>query len=201
MDLSKSHVIFKNQYVRKLVSLKDICRNEFSFIRIVLKLTFLFQLFKKFRENIICPMKAKSTISAEIFFRETFSGYSIEIDNSVYFLRRHNRFWKSNYLIGENFVGQNFSSFFSDKNFYLYVKKVTYEKRWLQLQNLVILLEFLSYIKYLMIASYNWWKFIPWYCLNTILKCHYANTMFSWKYYEYVSTRVFKIAVQKTTSK
>ena len=85
MDLSKSHVIFKNQYVRKLVSLKDICRNEFSFIRIILKLTFLFQLFKKFRENIICPMKAKSTISAEIFFRETFSGYSIEIDNCLFF--------------------------------------------------------------------------------------------------------------------
>ena len=129
MDLSKSHVIFKNQYVRKLVSLKDICRNEFSFIRIVLKLTFLFQLFKKFRENIICPMKAKSTISAEIFFRETFSGYSIEIGNSVYFLRRHNRYWRSNYLFEEISSCKNFSSLFSDGTFYLYVKKVTYEKR------------------------------------------------------------------------
>ena len=150
----------------------------------------MFQLFKKSRENIICPMKAKSTISAELFFRETFSGYSIEIGNSVYFLRRHNRYWRSNYLFEEISSCKNFSSLFSDGTFYLYVKKVTYEKRWLQLQNLVILVEFLSYIKHLMIASYNWWKFITWYCLNTILPCHYANTMFLWKYYEYISTKV-----------
>ena len=30
---------------------------------------------------------------------------------------------------------------------------------------------------------------------------HYANTMLLWKYYEYVSTKFFKIAMQKTVSK
>ena len=62
-------------------------------------------------------MKAKSTISAELFFRETFSGYSIEIGNSVYFLRRHNRYWRSNYLIGENFIVQKFFVTFLWRNF------------------------------------------------------------------------------------
>ena len=30
---------------------------------------------------------------------------------------------------------------------------------------------------------------------------HYANTMLLWKYYEYVSMKFFKIAMQKTVSK
>ena len=50
-----------------------ICRNESSFISIILniwrKLTFLFQLLSKFWENVILPMKAKSTISTKIFSR------------------------------------------------------------------------------------------------------------------------------------
>ena len=29
----------------------------------------------------------------------------------------------------------------------------------------------------------------------------YANTMLLWKYYEYLSTKVFNIAIKKTTSK
>ena len=67
-DLAKSHLILKNQYVRKLISLGYICRNEF--LNILRKLTLLFQLFSKFWENVIWPMKAKSTGSAKIFFRE-----------------------------------------------------------------------------------------------------------------------------------
>ena len=50
-----------------------------------------------------------------------------------------------------------------------------------------------------MIASYNWWK------INTvILRECYHDTMQTllWKYYEYVSTKVLKIAMEKkTTSK
>ena len=38
-------------------------------------------------------------------------------------------------------------------------------------------------------------KFIPWYCVNTMLPWHYANTMLLWKYLEYVSTKVLKIAM------
>ena len=57
MHLAKSHLILKSQYARKFILQRYICRNEFSFIRIILniwqKLTFLFQLFPKFRENII----------------------------------------------------------------------------------------------------------------------------------------------------
>ena len=44
----KSHLILKNHYVRKFISLRYIGRNESSFIKIILniwwKLTFLFQL-------------------------------------------------------------------------------------------------------------------------------------------------------------
>ena len=100
-------LILKNQYVRKLISLGYTCRNEFSFIRIILnslrKLTFLLQLFSKFRENVIWPVKAKSPIFAKIFFRETLQGLCIETDDSVYFWRRHNRFLKKNYLKKGNF--------------------------------------------------------------------------------------------------
>ena len=42
-------------------------------------------------------MKAKSAISAKIFSRKTLYGLCIEIDNSAYFWRRHNRFHKNNY--------------------------------------------------------------------------------------------------------
>ena len=37
-------------------------------------------------------MKAKSAISAKIFFRKTVYGLCIEIHNSVYFWRRHNSY-------------------------------------------------------------------------------------------------------------
>ena len=42
-------------------------------------------------------MKAKPAISAKMFFRKTLYGLCIEIDNSAYFWRRHNRFHKNNY--------------------------------------------------------------------------------------------------------
>ena len=75
MDLAKSHLILKEQYVRKFTSLKYVCRNQFSLIGIILnvsrKLTFLFQLFLNFRENKVWPMKAKSATFPKIFFRET----------------------------------------------------------------------------------------------------------------------------------
>ena len=101
-DLTKSHLILlTNQYVRKLILLRYICR-------IILKLTLLHQVFSKFRENVIWPVKSKPTISAKIFFRETLKGLCIETDNSAYFWRLHDRFRKTNYLIRENFVGQNF---------------------------------------------------------------------------------------------
>ena len=100
--LAKSHLILKNQYVRKLISLGYICRYEFSFIRIIWinlwKLTFLYQLFLKLRENIIWPMIAKSPISVKISFRKALYGLCIEIDNSAYFWRRHNRFHRNNYM-------------------------------------------------------------------------------------------------------
>ena len=138
--MAKSHLILKNQYVRKLISLRYICRNEFSPIRIILKLTFLFQLFPKFRENVIWPVKAKSTLSAKIFFRETLWGFYIEIDNSAYFQRVTTDFGKTITLSGKiswgkTFVGKNFrhlamiSSFFSNKNCYLYMKKANIWKK------------------------------------------------------------------------
>ena len=69
------------------------------------KLTFLFQLFSKFRENVIWPMKAKSTISAKIFLRETLWGLYIKTDSSAYFWRRDNRFFlKNNYMDSQNLV-------------------------------------------------------------------------------------------------
>ena len=86
----------------KTHSLGRICRNEFSFIRIIFsnwrKLTFLFQLFSKFWENVIWPKKAKSAISAKIFFRKTLWGLCTETDISTYFWQRHDRFHKNNYL-------------------------------------------------------------------------------------------------------
>ena len=120
MDLAKSHLILKNQYMKKFILLRYICRNEFSNLTLTLKLTLLFQLFSKFRENVIWPIKAKSMISAKIFFRETPEGFYIEIDNKAYFWRRHNRFRKNYYLIGNNFVGENFrhAKFFVRENFH-----------------------------------------------------------------------------------
>ena len=108
MDLTKSHLILKNQYVRKLILLRYICGNEYSPIRIILKLTFLFQLFSKFRKNVVWPVKAKPKISAKIFVRQTLKVLCIETENSAYFWRLHNRFRKSNYLIKEIFVEQKF---------------------------------------------------------------------------------------------
>ena len=69
--LAKSHLILDSIYEKTLL-VWCICRYEFSFIRIILinwwKLTFLYQLFSKFWENVIWPVKAKSAISAKIFF-------------------------------------------------------------------------------------------------------------------------------------
>ena len=112
----------------------------------IFKLNFNFKInalvsiiFKISRE---CNLTNKSQIHdiREIFFRETPEGFYIEIDNKAYFWRRHNRFRKNYYLIGNNFVGQNFrhakffirdnfhhlakiSSLFYNKNCYLYMKK------------------------------------------------------------------------------
>ena len=107
-DMTKSHLILKNQLMRKPISLGYICRNNFSPIKIILKLTLLFQLFSKLRENVIWLMKAKPTISAKMFFRKTLNDLCIETDNSAYFWRFQNKFGKSNCLIKENFVGKNF---------------------------------------------------------------------------------------------
>ena len=52
---------------------------------------------------------------------------------------------------------------------------------------------FWSHMKHLMIATDE--KFIPWYCVNTMLPWHYANTMLLWKYSEYVSTKIFKFVM------
>ena len=58
------------------ILLQYICGNDFSPIRIIFKLTFLFQLFSKFRENVIWPMKAKFTIYAKTLFRETLKAFA-----------------------------------------------------------------------------------------------------------------------------
>ena len=72
--LAKSHLVLNYQYVRKLFSLGYICRYGFSFIKIILinwwKLTFLYQLFSKFRENVIWSMKAKICNIRENIFQE-----------------------------------------------------------------------------------------------------------------------------------
>ena len=112
MDLTKSHLILKNQYVRKLILLRYICGNEYSPIRIILKLTFLFQLFSKFRKNVVWPVKAKPKISAKIFVRQTLKVLCIETENSAYFWRLHNRFRKSNlsrkFSSSKSFLGKKF---------------------------------------------------------------------------------------------
>ena len=68
----------KNQYVRIHISLWDICRNGFSFIRIILnnmrKLTFFFQIFSKIRENVPWPMKFKYILIYSQYPRKHFSG-------------------------------------------------------------------------------------------------------------------------------
>ena len=100
--LAKSHLVLNYQYVRKLFSLGYICRYEFSFIKIILinwwKLTFLYQLFSKFRENVTWPMKTKSAISAKMFSKKTPYGLCVESDNRAYFWWLHNRFHKNNYM-------------------------------------------------------------------------------------------------------
>ena len=100
--LAKSHLILKNQYERKLFFLGYISRHEFSFIKVILinwwKLTFLYQLFSKFRENVTWPMKTKSAISAKMFSKKTPYGLCVESDNRAYFWWLHNRFHKNNYM-------------------------------------------------------------------------------------------------------
>ena len=156
--LAKSYLILKNQHVKKLFSLGYIYRYEFSFIRIILinwwKLTFLYRLFSKFRENVNWPMKAKSAISAKIFFRKTLYGLCIEIDKIVYFWRRHNRFHKNNYMKKAPEV-----------NRFFVIYKISYDR-----------------VLRLMKNSYRDMR-------------HYVNTMLLLKYYEYVSTKFFKIAM------
>ena len=127
------------------------------------KLTFLFQLFSKFRENAIWPMKAKSTISAKIFFRETLWGLYIKTDSSAYFWRRDNRFFEKT-IIWRKVTWITKSREFSR----------VFGQKW-----------------NLFIAPYNWWK-----VHTVILRKYYVtmtNIMWLWKYYEYVSTKTFKI--------
>ena len=59
------------------------------------------------------------------------------------------------------------------------------------------LVEFLPYIRYLMAASDNRRKIHTVTLRKYYVTCHYANTMLLWKYYEYVTTKVFKIAIRK----
>ena len=99
--------------IREKTDLVTICGNEYLPIRIILKLTVLFQLFSKFRKNVVWPVKAKPKISAKIFVKETLKGLCIETENSAYFWRLHNRIRKSNYLITEIFVVQKFFRNFS----------------------------------------------------------------------------------------
>ena len=67
------------------------------------------------------------------------------------------------------------------------------------MKKLVNLLEFLVIYKYLTIASYNRLK------THTVIlcKCYGTISLFStmllWAYYEYVSTNVFKITIQKNS--
>ena len=138
----------------------------------MLKLTLLFQLFSKFWGNTIWPIKAKSTISAKIFFRETLWGLCIKTDKSAYFWRRTTDFrktfkWKKITSITKS---REISRIFGHIWNILWLHLITDEKS------------------------------IPWYCVITILPWHYANTMLLWKYYEYVSRNVFK-TVKKATSK
>ena len=135
-DLAKSHLILlTNQYVRKLILLRYICR-------IILKLTFLLQLFSKFRENVIWPVKSKPTIPAKIFFRETRKGLCIETVNSAYFEGFTIDFGKvitlsGKILLGKTFVGKNvchlakISYIFSNESFYLLILCKFYGTLWL----------------------------------------------------------------------
>ena len=77
-DLTYSRLILKNQYVRKYIPLWYICRSGFSFIRIILnnvrKLTFLFQILLKIRENVPWPTKFKYIPMYSQYPRKYFSG-------------------------------------------------------------------------------------------------------------------------------
>ena len=77
-DLTYSRLILKNQYVRKYIPLWYICRSGFSFIRIILnnvrKLTFLFQILLKIRENKPWPTKFKYIPMYSQYPRKYFSG-------------------------------------------------------------------------------------------------------------------------------
>ena len=87
-------------------------------------------------------MKAKSTIYSKTLSLKRFKAFAqkliaVRISDVV-----TTDFGKTITLSGENFVGQNFlsgkfsspnqKSFFSYENFYLDMKKVIYEKRYLQ---------------------------------------------------------------------
>ena len=79
-------------------------------------------------------------------------------------------------------------------------KKLLYEKRQLQLQNLVNSAEYLFILwNILWLNLITDEKFIPWYCVNTMLPWNYANTMLLWKYYVYASKKVFKIIMWKNS--
>ena len=77
-DLTYSRLILKNQYVRKYIPLWYICRSGFSFIRIILnnvrKLTFLFQILLKIRENVPWPTKFKYIPMYSQYPQKYFSG-------------------------------------------------------------------------------------------------------------------------------
>ena len=70
----------RNQYVRKLISLGYICRNEFSFISIILniwwQLTILFRLFSKFRENVIWQWKLNLGCRRKYFSGKRFKAFA-----------------------------------------------------------------------------------------------------------------------------
>ena len=132
MDLTKSHLILKNHYVRKLILLRYICVNEYSPIRIILKL------FSKFRKNVVWPVKAKPKISAKIFVRQTLKDLCTETENSAYFwgftidLRKAItlKFSSSKSFPGKKFASpsQNFVNFFQREILPLYKKGNMWKK-------------------------------------------------------------------------
>ena len=119
-------------------------------MNILRKLTLLFQLFSKFWENVIWPIKAKSTISTKIFFRETLQGLCIEID------------WRR--------VFHGVTTNFRKTIIWKKVTSITKSREFSRI--------FWSYIKYLMIASYKWWKIH-----TVILRECYHDTMRILLYY------------------
>ena len=69
--------------MRKFISLRYICRNESSFITIILniwrKLIFLFQLLSKFGENVNLPMKAERQYLRKYFSRKSFKAFVLKL--------------------------------------------------------------------------------------------------------------------------